>query len=202
MLDLCLLETLVARTFYRSVDYFCQRRELAKNSTLRVTPKWEAKIAERASEARRCRIVRFSQIEWQVIHYFGDEFKVIIDGSTCSCTCNIPLLQHLPCAHVMAACSSVANGANRAHHDFASHWYSVQNYLAAYSGEFHPVRDKRFWSPHEGQMVLPPPARRAPGRPKSTRIKGVMDEMQPPRPNRCSKCGMHSHKRSHCNSVI
>ena len=195
------IRALVARTFFRSVDYFCHRREFGGNYTCRLTPKWEAKIAERASEARRCRIVRFSQTEWQVIHYFGDEYKVIVNGNTCSCTCNIPLLQHLPCAHVMAACSSVANDANRAHHDFASPWYTVQNYLEAYKSEFHPVPDKRYWIPHEEPIVLPPPAHRAPGRPKSTRFKNSMDEVQDRRQARCSKCGIHGHKRSRCSAA-
>ena len=146
-------------------------------------------------------IVRFGEYEWVVIHYFGDEFTVKIDGNHCSCTCNIPLLQHLPCAHVMAACSAVAKGAKRAHHDFASNWYTVQSYHAAYTPEFHPVRDKRYWPQPSGPMVFPPQARRAPGRPKSTRIKGTMDEGQSSRSNRCSKCGVNGHKKSRCTTV-
>lgn len=195
------IKALVARTFFRSVEYFCKRRETADAITTRLTPKWEAKIADRAIEARRCKLVRFSRTEWQVIHCYGDEFKVLIDGPNCSCTCNIPLLQKLPCAHVMAACSAQDYGANRAHHEFASEWYSVRSYKASYQPEFHPVRDKRYWRPYTGPHILPPPTRRQPGRPKSTRIKNVMDELQTPKTNRCSKCGSQGHNRKRCTAA-
>lgn len=112
-----------------------------------------------------------------------------------------PITSTATFAHVMTTCSSVANGANRTHHGFISPWYTVCNYLAAYTPEFHLVRDKRYWSAQEGPPVLPPMTCKAPERPRSIRIKGTMDEMRDSKENRCSMCGVHHHTKNRCTST-
>jgi len=196
------IKALVARTFFRSIEYFCKQRQIADELTTRLTPKWKAKIAERASEAHHCRIIWFSLTEWQVIHYFGDEYKVTIEGNNYSSTCNIPLLQKLPCAHVMTVCSAQASGANRAHHDFASQWYTIDSYKGAYKPKFHPMHDKRYWRAYNDQPILPPTVKRQPRRPRSTRIKGTVDEGRSFKLSRCNKCRSHGHNRKRSTTVV
>ena len=100
------IKALVARTFFRSVEYFYKRREKGAGLNSKLTPKWEAKIEARAIDARRCRLVRFGRYKWQVINCYDDEYDAVMDGSDVTCTCRIPLLQKIPCAHVMAACTA------------------------------------------------------------------------------------------------
>ena len=195
------IKALVARTFFRSVEYLYKRREKGEGLNSKPTPKLEAKIKARAIDARRCRLVRFGRYKWQVINGYGEEYDVMINDSDVTCTCRIPLLQKIPCAHVMAACSAQGFGGNTAHHDFASEWYSVESYRATYDPEFNLVRDKKYWDPYNGPLILAPPVRRLVGRPKSTRCKNVMDEHQTPKTNRCNKCGSQGHNRKRCTSV-
>ena len=102
----------------------------------------------------------------------------------------------------MAACSVQRSVANRAHHDLASSWYTVDSYKAAYKPEFHPVRDRRFWGAYNGPQILPPTVRRPLGRPRSTRMKGVMDEGQSSKSIRCTKCGVLGHNRKRCVTAV
>ena len=110
------------------------------------------------------------------------------------------MLEHFPCAHVLAACSHGSGRANRAHLDFISSWYTTSNYVAAYAPLFHPVPDSRYWEVHRGPRIMPPNARRNSGRPRSTRIKGMMDHQMGGGQNRCSKCGGLGHKKRSCTS--
>ena len=131
---------------------------------------------------------------------FGKAFTVTLQENTCSCSCNIPLLQKLPCLHVMAACARTIGGANRSYYDFCSMWFSVENYKASYAPSFHPIPDSRYWDAYHGPTILPPPTKRKTGRPRSTRIKGMMNKMGGSKQNTCSKCGQKGHKRSTCPS--
>ena len=193
------VRSLVARTFHRVNHYFYERRTQGELWTSRLTPKWEAMAKKKMEESRRLNIERYNYTEWQVKDPDMLDYTVNVEDNEAKCSCNMPTLEHFPCPHVLAACSRGSGGANRAHDDFISPWYTTMNYNAAYSPLFHPVRDSRYWTVYEGPYIKPPPERRNSGRPRSTRLKGAMDQSTSHKQDRCSKCGVLGHKRTSCN---
>ncbi|XP_020270620.1 uncharacterized protein LOC109845760 [Asparagus officinalis] len=154
------IQALVARTFYRLNKYFVKRREDgAKWGTL-LTSKNEEIIGARVKQARLTKIVRFAIDEWEVTDNHGHNYTVNLRGTQCACTCNIPKLQKLSCAHVIAVTTKQFGGANTSYYTYASEWYQSSHYRDSYSQFFHPIVDSRYWPPYNGPHVLPPEFKR------------------------------------------
>ncbi|XP_020242978.1 uncharacterized protein LOC109821202 [Asparagus officinalis] len=194
------IQALVARTFYRLNYYFVKRREDGAMWASFLTPKNEAILEARVKQARGTKIVRFAVDEWEVTDKHGHNYTVNLGGAHCTCTCNIPELQKLPCPHVIAVTSKQSGGANISYYTYASEWYQSSNYREAYKQCFHPVHDSRYWPHYNGPHVVPPSYKRQAGRPRSVRLKGTMDEGREgaPKKNRCGYCRQAGHRRSHC----
>ena len=171
------VKALVARTFHHLNSYFYRRRTGGMDYASSLTPNYDKMMEKYSAEARTMSINRFSLTEWQLIDTNACNYTVNIVNDNCSCSCNIPILAHFPCPHVLAACARCRGGANRAYHDLISSWFTADIYRHSYSPVFHPIPDSRYWDVHEGPTILPPPTRRNTGRSRSTRLRGVMDEM-------------------------
>ncbi|XP_020245215.1 uncharacterized protein LOC109823346 [Asparagus officinalis] len=149
------IQSLVARTFYRLNSYFNKRREDGVDWTTRYTPKNESILHRRIEAARLCQITVFNDNEWQVHDYDGI-YTVKLFDVDCTCTCNIPQLQKIPCAHVLAASSNQLGGARIPYNRYCSPWYSTIHYRKTYSKSFHPPDDSRYWSEYTGPRLIPP----------------------------------------------
>ena len=115
------------------------------------------------------------------------------------CSCDIPQLQHLPCAHVMAACSNQGFGANLSFIPYCAPWYRVKNYQRAYEPSFKHIPDERFWGEDVVQKILPPVFTRKAGRPRTNRMKNRADESREgKRQNICSNCKQAGHYKPSC----
>ncbi|XP_020250107.1 uncharacterized protein LOC109827508 [Asparagus officinalis] len=188
------IQTLVAKTFYRLNKFFVRHRELGENIRSELTPKVDEMLAARIVQARSFQVVRYSFNEWEVLegitHRENRSYKVnMLVDHTCTCTCNVPQLQLIPCSHVVAACSDLQGGARISHYEFVDAWYSAYNYQQTYKECFRPPYDSRHWT-QDGPRILPPLYKRSAGRPRSVRIRNSMNDGREGarRRNKCSRC--------------
>jgi len=106
---------------------------------------------------------------------------------------------HLPCSHVIAACSSF-------HYDYTTlipDVFKNENVYVIYNKTFKIVHDKSYWPPYEGPKLFHNPnmQRLKKGRPNSTRIRTEMDEEveeRIPTPRLCGLCRHAGHIRRNC----
>ena len=132
---------------------------------------------------------KFSHVEWEASTREGYTCTVTVREGEPYCTCNIPQLQKLRCAHVIAACFKERGCANISTHSFCVPWHYVDTYRKSYAPMFHHVPDHQSWPEKSmDQMISPLDVRRPPGHPPSVRIRGTMNgEREGHRQNRCSK---------------
>ena len=115
------------------------------------------------------------------------------------CDCGKYQALHLPCSHVIAACSSF-------HYDYTTlipDVFKNENVYAIYNEAFKVVHDKSYWPPYEGPQLFHNPnmQRLKKGRPNSTRIRTEMDEEveeRIPTPRLCGLCRQPGHIRRNC----
>jgi hypothetical protein len=123
-------------------------------------------------------------------------FKVDLQAGWCDCGKFQAL--HLPCSHVIAACSSFR-------HDYRTLIPAVftnESVYAIYNTRFEVVQDKSYWPPHEGPKLCHDPTMRRlkKGRPNSTRILTEMDVVEKA-PRKCGLCSKTGHIRRNCPTV-
>ncbi|AES88467.1 hypothetical protein MTR_4g055480 [Medicago truncatula] len=109
---------------------------------------------------------------------------------------------HLPCSHVIAACSSF-------HHDYTTLIPTVlknESVYSIYNTTFKVVHDKSYWPPYDGPLLCHNPNMRRlkKGRLNSTRIRTEMDEEVVERtstPRQCGLCRHTDHIRKNCPCI-
>ena len=127
-------------------------------------------------------------------------FKVDLQARWCDCGKYQAL--HLPCSHVIVACSSF-------HYDYTTlipDVFKNENVYAICNKAFKVVHDKSYWPPYEGHKLFHNPnmQRLKKGQPNSTRIRTEMDEEvveRTPTPRRCGLCRHTGHIRRNCPSI-
>ncbi|GAU25342.1 hypothetical protein TSUD_376060 [Trifolium subterraneum] len=101
---------------------------------------------------------------------------------------------HLPCSHVIAACSH----ARQNYKVYINDVYKVASVLCVYDNTFPVIQDKSYWPQYQGRRLCPNPQmkRCKKGRPQSTRIRTEMDDTETL--NRCGLCRTTGHNRNNC----
>jgi hypothetical protein len=136
----------------------------------------------------------------------GRKYKV--DLRTAECTCNIPQLLHVPCSHMITACTE--RGVDFTAERYMSPYYLKENTVRVWSCSFEPYLDPSCWPEYTGPDYVPDRAlmREKKGRRKTKRLKGDMDMIkgygddpygtgdfdQPKSTVRCSKCHQEGHR--------
>ncbi|XP_020111290.1 uncharacterized protein LOC109726214 [Ananas comosus] len=184
----------VAGTFYKLNSYFVKRRENGESMTATLAPKIQSRITMNMVTARGHIVYRFGTIEFEVQTGYSD-YNVTINGTEADCNCGEFKLTGIPCSHILAVCSNSQLRID--YHSLCSHWYTVECYRQTYAPLFHPVPDRRYWPRPMGPPIVPPPVRRKKGRPRSTRIRNIMDATSGRR-TKCSICKQHGHYRNTC----
>jgi hypothetical protein len=121
------------------------------------------------------------------------EYKVDLQNKWCDCGKFQAL--HLPCSHVIAACSSFS-------HDYKSlvhEKFRNESVYSAYNIHFDVVHHQQYWPIYQGvKLVHNPVMRRAKkGRPAITRIRTEMD-VEERTARKCGICRMTGHSRKNC----
>ena len=86
-----------------------------------------------------------------------------------SCTCGQFDLDHIPCAHVIAACRHY----NIECYTLCSQYFTTKVLLSSYSEFIYPTGNEIDWIIHDGiqnKVVLPPKTKRPTGRLRKLRI--------------------------------
>ena len=111
-LPLC---AIIGLTFYRTVDYFRARGDVAINCSMRFAPKVKEIIFKRKNKTyfHRARISELSNNKFEVMcrRMYVSEYSAGDTAQQCQfwphevkCVCNKPKSHHIPCSHVLAAC--------------------------------------------------------------------------------------------------
>ena len=91
------------------------------------------------------------------------------------CDCQKPQFTGIPCNHVLAVCCKRHLDPMR----YVSHYYSVENYVNTWRGEFHSFGSHRNWIYELGAPKIKPDRNKInKGRRKHKRIPNAMDVME------------------------
>ncbi|XP_038693778.1 uncharacterized protein LOC119991504 [Tripterygium wilfordii] len=206
------ITALVQLTFYRCNKYFVKRRMEAEQYRLQgseLPPQVYGHISRENEDAKRQHVRMFNHDPptFQVTtrtrgaenNQRGERRAVVCLGERPedqSCSCNMWLLYHRPCSHVLACCS-----VNKIDwRQYMEAYFTIGAYESSYAPIFCPIPDESGWQIYSGPVVIADPDQRrsSKGRPKSTRIRNEMDAREGRSSNKCSICGQRGHnKKSH-----
>lgn len=83
-----------------------------------------------------------------------------------SCTCRAYDVSGIPCCHIMSAMWEEYKETKLPETIF-SDWYSIEKWKLCYNSLLLPVNGMELWKTHSDVVVMPPPDRIMPGRPKN-----------------------------------
>ena len=117
-----------------------------------------------------------------------------VNLQTHSCTCRVFDLDHIPCAHAIAACRY----RNMSCYTLCSQYYMKNLLICSYSKSIYPIGNNKDWVILEDircRVVLPPNSRRPTGRPRKERICSSGETKST---RCCGRCGDYGHNRKTC----
>lgn len=127
-------------------------------------------------------------------------WRYTVDITAHECTCGQWQLRGIPCTHAISFIGSLREMDLE---DFVSPYYSVQMLKAAYANWVAPLPDKNQWRKVDlGFKILPPVLKRAAGRPRIRRIRGVEEGGSTKRRAKCKRCGGFGHLQKTCNEPV
>ncbi|CAK8533553.1 unnamed protein product [Lathyrus sativus] len=114
------------------------------------------------------------------------------------CDCGKFQTFHMPCSHVIVACSSVRQDPFLQ----LSEVYKIMNLFCIYNNSFPVVASEDYWPTYHGDTIYHDENTRKnkKGRPKSTRIRTEMDTTEKME-RLCGICRLPGHTRKHCPNV-
>ncbi|RVW57841.1 hypothetical protein CK203_114816 [Vitis vinifera] len=120
-----------------------------------------------------------------------------VNLDTRSWTCRQFDLDHIPCAHAIAACRFY----NISCYTLCSKYFTTKTLLSSYPECIYPTENEIDWvvpNHIRDKVVLPPKTRRPTGRPGKVRIPSGGEGK---RTSRCSRCGQYGHNRKTCKTT-
>lgn len=166
----------------------------------RICPEIWEKVEKLKHYSRYCVPYPSSDVLFEVENY-GDRFVVDIQARTCSCRGWD--ITGIPCIHACSALNLLRRDAS----DYCHDCYSVEKFKEAYKYGLAPINGERMWPPAEGYPVVPPEAKKMPGRPKKKRKRNPCEEN--PNPSRmrktgvimtCQNCFQEGHNKRSCKN--
>ena len=132
------------------------------------------------------------------VQWGGRHFCVVASNNTC--TCGVPMLEHLPCSHMITVCRLRAL-------DYKvppkmSYELTLQAMFNTYSPRFEPYLDPTQWPSYGGEEYVADKSLMITtrGRRSSKRLRNDMDKAfaEPSGKNLCSLCHIEGHKKTKC----
>ncbi|XP_058723858.1 uncharacterized protein LOC131595515 [Vicia villosa] len=166
---------------------------------------WIKKIIARRQEFSRYFIARLlGDLIYEVRHTSLSGDKFIVDLKKSECSCRSWMLTGIPCYHAIACIQSRYEDP----FEYIPSYYRKENYEKCYESLIYPTNGENLWELIPYPNVLPPPTRRAPGRPKKIRNKDadekrkdITNVSRKGLSNKCSICGISGHNKSSCPSA-
>jgi hypothetical protein len=149
---------------------------------------------------------------WQSTFNGDGKFEVrhgmdgyIVDMKAKTCTCRMWQLSGIPCSHSITAIYFNKDEPER----YVSKWLMTGTNKRIYKHSLQPLNGERMWPRTDLKPMLPPPDRRMPGRPKTTRRKDIHEETKTRsevtrvgRTMKCSECNSIGHNKSGCKVLL
>ncbi|KAG8075418.1 hypothetical protein GUJ93_ZPchr0006g45379 [Zizania palustris] len=174
------------------------RRHVAQGMESGILPNVLKELNQVSNNLRVVKVARSSDdcAEISLVDETNSTTRHSVDIKEHTCSCRVWQLTGKPCKHALAwICSN--RGLEIA--SFVHEYYSVAKFRAAYEGAVLPMPDRSQWPQCVGFgfKVCPPLQKRAAGRPKVTRIRGVLENANK-RKVRCSRCKGFGHFAKTC----
>ncbi|GJZ73628.1 DNA-binding WRKY transcription factor [Tanacetum coccineum] len=114
-----------------------------------------------------------------------------------TCTCGKWEINKYPCSHVLSARAFLSLN----NLQYVQRYYSITNYSATWASEFSPLPHEAYW-PKLSITLLPNSdlKRKGRGRPRSTRLRNVMDIKEGKKANKCGFCKQSGYNQKRCQS--
>ncbi|XP_061374119.1 uncharacterized protein LOC133316392 [Gastrolobium bilobum] len=178
------ITALVKHTYSRLVHYFVKRGTSA--------------VAQLQSSHCHCKNV-VELVKKNHVHATGHHVRAYnVDHTVFERFCQYGKFKAFkyPCSHAAAAALSV----RQSPFTYIDDVFLTTNLVEAYSFPWEPIRNEEAIPPSTGPKIIPDNTMlRAKGRPKSTRIRNEMDEVETSQSRiRCGLCKERSHNRRAC----
>ncbi|XP_071922607.1 uncharacterized protein [Coffea arabica] len=156
--------------------------------TANITPRIAEKLIEISQASRKCEMHMASEGTFEI----GD-----LDRSY--------IISRIPCKH---AALGIMYRREKLEH-YCEAWFTKDMYLKAYSAMIHPIPNVKRWPAMPDLLpktMLPPPLRRAPGRPRVNRRREADEGASSSQPKRsstlkCRNCGAAGHNKRTCKGL-
>ncbi|KAK4283766.1 hypothetical protein QN277_000686 [Acacia crassicarpa] len=198
------ITSLVKCTYSRLVRYWVKRGSKAQQDAqsgklfLDVIGEVMTKNGERAT-SMRVREFDVARTTFEVDD-LDDTYSVHLTQRRCQCG-KFQAFK-FPCSHVIAACSAVSLNAAQ----YVDPTFSIYHIMNVYSSSFQPIGSELGIPPTSDPKLIPDKWKlRGKGRPRASRIRNEMDEVevQPSSSRlRCGICGQFGHNRRSCPTRI
>ena len=121
----------------------------------------------------------------------GNPHCVSLNERKCDCGKWVNL--HFPCSHVMKVTDRMGGLAR----NFVSEHFTIEYYVATYSGSFSPIGHESYW-PSPSFTMRSNEFYRRPNRPRTTRIHNEMDRSSTVYERACGLCRQTGHDKRKC----
>ncbi|KAG5613079.1 hypothetical protein H5410_024360 [Solanum commersonii] len=128
---------------------------------------------------------------YKLMYSGGNPHCVSLNERKCDCGKWVNL--HFPCSHVMKVTDRMGGLAR----NFVSEHFTIESYVATYSGSFSPIGHEAYW-PSPSFTMRSNEFYRRPNRPRTTRIPNEMDRGSTLYERDCGLCRQTGHDRRRC----
>lgn len=201
--------TIIELTFFRTRDYFRDRGLAAMHMTSMFSPRVEGILQRRRQKSQFHRTSIYDRTEnifsVDCKRKYTTGFSAGDNQQRCQlgqveaiCSCNKPRLEHIPCSHVLAACRDIAGNDGT---QYVSTYYTMNAIRHTWAPKMAPINQGAGYKNSEGPTFHPFPStkRVEPGRPRTTRLQGDMDDAEGGVGlRRCRICKQVGHDRRSC----
>jgi hypothetical protein len=197
--------------------WFDARRQIDINTQGLLVSKVAIQIRDLLTTNARC--YRLISVNGDMYEVFSPETvcNYIVQKATMTCTCYEWQNMRIPCGHALA----VSLRLNEDPQTYARSFFRLDSYRSTYANIIFPSNadianttpsfiplnnnddDNESNNTDDDNIILPSKTRRAPGRPKKRRIRGVVEGGD--RATcvfRCSRCGESGHSRRTCTRPV
>ncbi|KAG5604066.1 hypothetical protein H5410_025558 [Solanum commersonii] len=121
-------------------------------------------LQDNTTKSMKCNIEWNSDTGYEVVHGL---YRHVVDIQKQTCSCRAWILKGIPCPHAITAL----------HHrkldpiNYIYHWYNRETYMKTYNYFIQPVINLKVWPESQNISMIPPHARKMPGRPGKKRKK-------------------------------
>ncbi|XP_024164084.1 uncharacterized protein LOC112171080 [Rosa chinensis] len=178
----CMLD----HTRIKQMEQMGERRDEAHRWTTELTPKMEERLKVQIKKSRRFS-VHYSSLG---VYEVRSDFSYVVNIFDHSCSCVKWQINCFPCPHGLAAIQAAFENV----YDYIDKYFHVDMFKKSYSFPIRLITNVNMSSSESAtDYILPPLAKRPPGRPRVKRFKSVGEvEKKLIHCGRCGKMGTHN----------